>query len=118
MDYLIDSITESYKNKPFSLDDVDILPLQSVPAWNKGKKLDDTHKESVSKSLKGHIITEQTKRKISASLKGRRINPNIISVYTPIGIFESMKSAAEAFNVSQPTIKTWATKKKNGFYFI
>ena len=118
MNYLIDSITEHYKNKPFSMKDVDIVPFDCLPTWTTGKQLDLEHKKSISNGLKGHIISKETRNKISASLKGRRNNPKIISVNTPLGIFESMKSASEAFNVSQPTIKTWATKNKNGFSFI
>ncbi|MFZ9688157.1 MAG: hypothetical protein ACO3AW_09325 [Chitinophagaceae bacterium] len=115
MNYLIDSITEYFKNQPFDINQVDIVPFKTAPTWTKGKKLDKSHKKSISKGLKGHKISEETREKISLSLKGRFNRGHSIAIKTPKGVFSSTKSAAEAYNISMPTVKTWAVQNKNGF---
>jgi hypothetical protein len=136
MNYLIDSITEYFKENPFSMDNMDIVPYKTAPSMNKGiplpdetkklisetktgKKHSEQHKKAVSDGLKGHVISEETKRKISASLKGRNINTSrCISIKTPTGTFPSTNQAAKAYGVSKPTVKTWALENKNGFSII
>jgi len=115
MNYLIDSITEFYKNQRFDLNQVDIVPFKNAPTWTEGKKLDNSHKKAISDGLKGHIISKETREKISSSLKGRFNRGHSIAIKTPKGIFSSTKSAAEAYNISMPTVKTWAIQNKNGF---
>ena len=68
MNYLIDSITEHYKNKPFSMKDVDIVPFDCLPTWTTGKQLDLEHKKSISNGLKGHIISKETRNKIDKAI--------------------------------------------------
>lgn len=118
MNYLVDSITEFYKNQPFDISQVDIVPFKTAPTWTKGKKLDESHKKSISNSLKGHKISKETREKISLSLKGKFNRGHSISIKTPKGIFSSTKQAADAYNISMPTVKTWATKNKNGFSIV
>ena len=119
MNYLIDSITEYFKENPFSMDNVDIIPYKNPPSVNLGRKQSDEHKKAVSDGLKGHIISEETKKKISDSLKGRNIiTSRHITIKTPTGTFTSTSQAAKAYGVSKPTVKTWALENKNGFSII
>lgn len=119
MNYLIDSITEYFKENPFSMDNMDIVPYKNPPSVNLGRKYSEEHKKAVSDGLKGHVISEEIKRKISASLKGRNINTSrCIIIKTPTGTFSSTSQAAIAYGVSKPTVKTWALENKNGFSII
>jgi hypothetical protein len=155
MNYLVDSITEFYKNQPFDINQVEIIPfkhnsvspptkgmkvspetLKLMSEVQKGKKrteetkkklsdvkkgikLSENHKKAVSIGLMGHTISDETKRKISLAIKGRKlIHKRCIKIKTPKGIFPSTSQAADAYNVSKPTIKTWALMNKNGFSIV
>lgn len=136
MNYLIDSITEYFKENPFSMDNVDIIPYKTIPPVNKGiplsvetKKLisesktgikySGQHKKAISDGLKGHVISDETKAKISDSLKGRITDTSrCISIKTPTGTFHSTSQAAIAYGISKPTVKTWALNNKNGFSIV
>jgi len=136
MNYLLDSITEYFKENPFSMDNVDIIPYKTSPSINKGIPLPDEtkklisetktgrkysgqHKKAISDGLKGHVISDETKAKISDSLKGRIVDTSrCINIKTPTGTFSSIGQAAFAYGVSRPTVKTWALKNKNGFSIV
>lgn len=136
MNYLIDSITEYFKENPFSMDNMDITPYKTAPPSNKGIPLSDEtkrllsesktgkkhstkHKKAISNGLKGNVISDETRKKISNTLKGRNINTSrCITIKTPTGIFPSTSQAAHAYGVSKPTVKTWALEGKNGFSIV
>jgi len=119
MNYLIDSITEYFKENPFSMDNVNITPYKNAPSVNLGRKQSEEHKKAISDGLKGNVISDDTRKKISNTLKGRNINTSrCITIKTPTGIFPSTSQAANAYGISMPTVKTWALKNKNGFSIV
>ena len=74
---------------------------------NKGRPLTEEHKRKVSESMKGmpgRPHNEDTKKTLA-------IKSSKYTVITPDGVFNNLEEAAKFYNVSAPTIKTWASKK-------
>jgi hypothetical protein len=74
---------------------------------NKGRSLTEEHKRKVSESMKGmqgRPHNEETKKILA-------IKSSRYTITTPDGIFGNLEQAAKFYNVSAPTIKTWASIK-------
>lgn len=69
------------------------------PSWNKGKKLSTIHKKNLAKSHKGKKLTENHKKKMSKN------SAEATAVIINDKYFNSMTSAGNYLNVTQPTVK-------------
>ena len=92
MNYLIDSITEYFKENPFSMDNVDITPYKTVPSPMQGQKHSEESKQKTSLSLIGTKKSDDTKNKMRESA----IKRNRLSLVThPNGNVETVLNVAE-----------------------
>lgn len=74
-----------------------------MSAAQKDRFFSDEHRTKISIAASSRIYSEETKQKISASLKGN-VPVNKQAIFTPDGIFESCKEAADYYGINSATI--------------
>ena len=99
----------------------------------KGRVVSEETRKKISAANTGRIVSEETRKKLSIAATGKNIGKKISeearlklransktkkAVRTPIGIFDSLRSAAEALNVHGKTIRVRIYRGEEGYAYI
>lgn len=95
---------------------------EGVVGYWKGRTLSKNHKNNISEGRTGVLnkwtLTEETKQRMSknSATRGKfgKDHPKSRPVSTPIGEFESLSAAAEAYEVSYSTMHRWCSSSSSG----
>lgn len=106
---------------PYHPDNVQKITLsQNSIEGNVGKTFKHTQetKNKISKRHKGRIVSAEAGKNISNALKGRKVPWLAKTIKTPMGIFESRRAAATAYNIHPSTMLERMKKYPNEYYYI